>query len=382
MRLISTVRRGALAVLGALTRRHVVLLPRQAGDFAGALGVRAPYRVDAKAIALRIDDARQGTMTITVRGYKGHFPARACWRSAPIQHDGPCIYTLDLANGTLWHGVASVSSTGEAIALAGRRFVLDFELEMADGGLVRRRTGHYIAGGPRAVDAAYFEGDNYVDHEAESAGEHGAIVGLLRAHGAGRRVLEVGCATGGLVSALAATGFDAVGADISAWAVERAEKRLGPGRAWQWDAEREAPPAELTARGPFDTLVLWVTLEHFHDPFKVLAALNTLCARDARLFIKTTNADSLAHWLHGDDWEGHFDWTHHGVNAVGVRSLRAQLPALGWRIIELRTDQVWDGSADPLHSTVREWYAQDARFRALLAARNLGDLVTVVAERA
>ena len=382
MRLITLMRRGTLAMLGALTRRHVILLPRQSADFSGALAVKAPYRIDAKAFAVRIDDMRQGTLTIAVRGYAGHFPAGIVWRSLPIAHDGPCMYTLDMGNGTLWHGVASVSSTGQPIALPGRRFVLDFDLETEDGRVLRRRTGHYVAGGPRAVDAAYFEGDNYVDHEAESAGEHDAIVALLRSHGAGRRVLEIGCATGGLVSALAETGFDAVGADISEWAVERAAKRLGPGRAWQWDAERTAPPAALKARGPFDTLVLWVTLEHFHDPFKVLAALSALCANDARLFIKTTNADSLAHWLHGGDWEGHFDYTHHGVDAVGVRSLRAQLPALGWRIIELRTDQVWDGNADPLHTTVREWYAHDARFRALLAARDLGDLVTVVAERA
>jgi SAM-dependent methyltransferase len=382
MRLTSLVRRGALAVLGALTRRHVILLPRAAADFAATLGVQAPYRIDAKAFALRIDDGREGTLTVTVRGYAGHFPAGIVWQSSPIAHDGPCMYTLDMATGTLWHGVANVSTSGAAIALPGRRFVVDFALATADGSVVRRRTGHYIAGGPKTVDASYFEGDNYVDHEAESAGEHDAIVALLRVHGAGRRVLEVGCATGGLVAALSDSGFDAVGADISAWAVERAEQRLGPNRAWQWDAERDAPPAALTARGPFDTLVMWVTLEHFHHPFKVLAALSGLCAPGARLFIKTTNADSLAHWLHGGDWEGHFDWTHHGVDAVGVKSLRAQLPALGWRIVELSTDQVWDGSADPLHSTVREWYANDARFRALLASRDLGDLVTVVAERA
>ena len=233
------------------------------------------------------------------------------------------------------------------------------------------------------MDASYFGGDNYVDHDAQSAAEHPAIVARVRAMAAPpARVLEVGCATGGLVHALRVAGYDAVGADFSSWAVERARERLGGLHAFEWNADAAPPAAELASRGPFDVLVLWVTLEHFRDPWAALAALAPLAAPRAQLLIKTTNADSLTHRIFGRDWEGHFDWTHHGVELVGAQSLRTQLPVLGWRIAALTTEQVWDSNADPTHATLRDWHASDARFRQLLAERDLGDLVTVTAVRA
>jgi hypothetical protein len=89
----------------------------------------------------------------------------------------------------------------------------------------------------------------------------------------------------------------------------------------------------------------------------------------------------LTRQLFGRDWEGRFDPTHFGVEQVGVRSLRERLPALGWRIESLTTERIWDGCADPTHATLREWWAADARFRRLLAERDLGDLIHCVAVR-
>ena len=367
---------------GILTRRRIVVLPRVAGDERLTFGVRAMYRVDATALAFDVTDPRDGQLTIAVRGYSGHFPGAAVWQPWAFAHTGPCRYTLDLATGTLWRGAAMVAHAGKPITFPTRRFALDFRLECADGSVAVRQTGHYVTGGDKPVDASYFSGDNYVDHEAESAGEHPAVVRLLREHHAGHRVLEIGCATGGLVAALRAAGFDAIGADFSEWAVGEATRRLGAAHAWQWNVERDPAPAALARRGPFDAIVLWVTLEHFRAPWTALAVLGPLCAPGAQLFIKTTNADSLTHQLFGGDWEGFYDWTHHGVHEVGVRSLRARLPALGWRVRSCLTERLWDGSADPLHATLREWYANDARFRQLLADRDLGDLVTIVAELA
>jgi hypothetical protein len=97
------------------------------------------------------------------------------------------------------------------------------------------------------------------------------------------------------------------------------------------------------------------------------------------LFINTTNAGSLSRFLFDTDWEGYFDSSHHGVDAVSVDSLRRELPRLGWRIAELRTHLSWDSSADPTRATVRDWWASDARFRRLLSELDRGDLVTVVA---
>jgi hypothetical protein len=50
--------------------------------------------------------------------------------------------------------------------------------------------------------------------------------------------------------------------------------------------------------------------------------------------------------------------------------------------VHLSTHSVWDGSADPVHETLRDWWVADARFRRLLTERDLGDFVTCVAVRA
>ncbi len=381
--MVAKLKNAVLSLLSALLGRRVVLLPGDARDRAELLDVSAPYRVDAPALAVTVRHAGGGRLTVEARGYAGHFPGAVVWRSQPVAFEGgSATYTLDLARGAFWHGVHQEGRGTGGITFPTRRFVLDFVLETPDGGEWRRRTGHYRPGGDRPVDASYFQGDNYVDHDAESVGDAPDVLALLAAHGAGKRVLEIGCATGTLVAAMRGAGFDAVGADFSEWAIGEAKKKLGGDHAWVWDLDASAPPAELAARGPFDAVVTWVTLEHFRDPWKALAAMAPLVKPGAKLFIKTTNADSLTHQLFGGDWEGHFDWTHHAVDIVGVKSLRAKLPELGWRVRNVRTERIWDGNADPLHATLRDWWDADARFRALLASKDLGDLVTVVAERA
>jgi hypothetical protein len=77
----------------------------------------------------------------------------------------------------------------------------------------------------------------------------------------------------------------------------------------------------------------------------------------------------------------YFDSTHHGVDQITVKSLREELPRLGWKVSELATRLIWDADADPTRATLRQWWAADARFRRLLAERELGDFITCVAVR-
>ena len=107
--------------------------------------------------------------------------------------------------------------------------------------------------------------------------------------------------------------------------------------------------------------------------------LTSVCSAGTTLIITTANADSLTHAIFGREWEGYFDWTHLGVDQVGARRLREELSRLGWQVAHLSTHAVWDGSADPVHETLRDWWVADARFRRLLTERDLGDFVTCVA---
>jgi len=177
------------------------------------------------------------------------------------------------------------------------------------------------------------------------------------------------------------SGRKVTGVDFSSWAVDQATQRLGPEKVFMANVEDDFLPAVVAARAPFATLLLWAVLEHFHDPFAVLAKLTQYLTPDATLIINTTNSASLSHRVFGDDWEGYFDWTHHGVDKVSVASVRRELPRLGWNIEEMYTHSFWHAGADADHAVFRETFAHDARFGRLLRTRDLGDFIVCVARR-
>ncbi len=366
-----------LRALSRITNRHAVLLPAEAGRDDALIDLRAPYRVTGAVLTVDLRETGSGRLSATLLGYEGHFPVRVLWTGEAREYPGPSALGLDLVSGAVR---LDGSDWGRVpLPLPGRRFCWKLRLVAPDGRVGERLTGHYVPLDVSAVGREYFEGENYVDHEAQSAADHQEIVRLLRSHGARAPVLEVGCATGGLLAALDAEGLTGVGVDVSEWAIARSAERLGPDRTWVCDVEKDELPASVTARRPFGTLVLAAVLEHFREPFAVLARLTALAAPGTVLVLSTTNRDSLCQMLFGSEWEGHFDWTHRSVDQISARTLRAELPALGWRIERLTTDLVWDISADPTRATVREWWASDARFRRLLAERELGDIITCVA---
>lgn len=367
----------ALVAMSRFTGRHAVLLPREAENDELILDLRTDYRVAAPWLTVDLAEASPGQMVISLIGYEGHFPRKLIWKSSPADYRGPCQFRIDLKTGAVSFGELDCGNVPTS-ALK-RRFCLRFDLEGKDGKCRSRLTGHYLPMNGRALEEDYFTGDNYVDHEAQSAGENGKVLQLLRQHKAAGPILEVGCATGGLLEALKQAGISAYGLDISNWAVERANQRLGIGSAWKCDVEQDELPDEVFRQAPFGTLILWAVLEHFHKPFEVLAKLGGLARSGTQLLINTTNSDSLSHSLFGRDWEGYFDWSHHSVDQVSVTGLRRELPALGWRIQHLTTHLVWDCDADPTKATMRDWYGNDARFRRLLHERDLGDLITCVA---
>jgi 2-polyprenyl-3-methyl-5-hydroxy-6-metoxy-1,4-benzoquinol methylase len=260
-----------------------------------------------------------------------------------------------------------------------RRFSWDLALDAA-GRTLTRLTGHYQPVASGDVTSAYFCGDNYADYDAESESSYAMLDALFAQFPFAGRALDVGCATGGTVDFLTRRQIDAVGIDFSEWAIEQARTRVGD-RVWRADVDREPLPPPVVARAPFDAIVMMSVLEHFGEPRAALERLTGVSRSGTRLFITTTNAASLAHQVFGSDWEGYFDWTHRGVHLVSVTSLRSWLDDLGWRVDRLDTEIVWDRSTDPSHATLRDWWHGDARFRQLLAEKDLGDFLTCVATR-
>jgi 2-polyprenyl-3-methyl-5-hydroxy-6-metoxy-1,4-benzoquinol methylase len=367
-------KQGLLGAVALATRRTPVLLPAAAARDEELLQVVAPYRVEGDVLPLKIVHPRGGDLQVALG--IGDAMNQPCSFPFPGSSD----VTVDLRNGAVScadHGVGSLTG-GDPIRA--RRFFLDLTLTEAASGVRRRITSHYLPRDGQVVDERYYAGDDYVDYELQSESTHQQVVELVAAHGLRGPMLEVGCATGATLTALRAAGHEAFGLDFSSWAVERARERLGDA-AWTCDVERDAwPPAVLT-HGPFNCFVLAAVLEHFASPPQVLQRLTALAAPGAAIIIITTNASSFTHRLLGRDWEGYFDWTHKGVDAVTPCSLRRWLADLGWTTRELRTWHVWDSSIDPTHAAFRDWHDADARFRTLLAERELGDFICCVAVR-
>ncbi len=363
---------GLLTAVSKLTGRHAVLLPREAKDEESLLRISAPYRVEGDSLRMALRETESGDLHVTLLGYEGHFPKKTLWKSSS-RYDRPEDLSLDLRTGEIRLGERTLGKV--QVPLPTRRFCFRLELETT-ARTKSRLTGHYLASNG---NGSYFEGDNYVDYEAEAAGDVPKVLSLFDKHGARGPVLEIGCASGLFGEGLLSRGFSYYGIDYAPWAVEKARERIGADRIYLGNVEEEGTPDVLAARGPFGTLLLWAVLEHFHKPFRVLESLTEHVSRGSTLLINSTNARSLNRLLFGTDWEGYFDTSHHGVDAVSVDSLQRALPTLGWKIVELRTHLSWDTSADPTHAALREWWAADARFRRLLAELDRGDLVTVVA---
>ncbi len=370
----------ALRALGALSRRHPVLLPREAGHPDAILDLTSAYRIDGDEIEVKILEARPGVLEARLYGQDGSFPTRLLWHGPERPYAGPDSLMLTLSERVVRLGKDRWA--GAVAKDAGRR--LTWRLSYRSGGVTKARTtSHYIAAPPsRPADERYFGGDDYSDYEDQGATEALVVSELAKRFHLRSPLLEIGGATGIVLSRLLREGFDAIGLDNSPWAVEQAARRLGPGRVFLGDPEEGHIPDEIGKRAPYATLLLWNVLEHFAEPFAVLERLSRLMAPGAQLLLSTTNVDSLAHFIFGRDWEGYFDWTHRGVRGVGVRSLAETLPKLGWKITHCQTERFWQGGEDPTQATLRDLWEGDARFRKLLEERKLGDLIRLVAVRA
>ena len=368
-----------LKTISAMTRRSAALLPPEAGDEFRTLPLSTRYRVEGPRLDIDIHFEGRGWLRAVLLGYETYYPTKRLWTSGPARYEGRTLLSFDLSTGQLRSGAMLWGTIPPATV--GRRFCWRLELTSDDGRTFERMTGHYRAASTAEASSDYFQGSNYVDYESDSAAGRRDAVALIEAHPFEGTALEIGCATGALLLELQRLGIPAMGVDFSEWAVEQARGRVGADRVFVADVERQGLPEPIVREAPFGAIVLHAVLEHFGDPLSVLERLTALTRPGSRIFITTTNADSLCHRLFGPDWEGYFDGTHRGVDRVSVEVLRQWLTKLGWRIERLDTTLIWDGSADPDHATLRDWWGADARFRALVAEKDLGDLLTCVATR-
>ncbi len=123
-------------------------------------------------------------------------------------------------------------------------------------------------------DEGYYHGANSgypaAGYESEHATWHHWVAHLAQDMQPGARWLDLGCAYGYLVAEAAAGGFDAVGVDVSAYALARARREApaAGGRVLRGLADR-LPFADAT----FDVVSAFDVLEHLHEPEPALAEI-------------------------------------------------------------------------------------------------------------
>jgi len=115
-------------------------------------------------------------------------------------------------------------------------------------------------------------------------GSHARLLSMLPAHGAGRRVLDLGCASGYLATILAGRGFDVVGVDRAG-----AVAGVPPFTFVAADLDAGLP----TLAGRFDVIILADLLEHLREPLAMLNAARELLAADGAILASLPNSGHL-----------------------------------------------------------------------------------------
>ncbi|HWZ85074.1 MAG TPA: class I SAM-dependent methyltransferase [Thermoanaerobaculia bacterium] len=148
------------------------------------------------------------------------------------------------------------------------------------------------------------------------------IADFLRRDGAPppRRVLEVGCGTGTVLSSLRRAGYDALGVEMHAELARRAAAANPAGRIYSLDVRR--PPAEFLREGPFEVVGAFDVVEHLEQPEEALRACAGLL-RPGGLLVGTVPAlPSL--WSDYDAHAGHR--LRYDADAIRALFERALLP--------------------------------------------------------
>jgi 2-polyprenyl-3-methyl-5-hydroxy-6-metoxy-1,4-benzoquinol methylase len=99
----------------------------------------------------------------------------------------------------------------------------------------------------------------------------------------GARVLDVGC---GLTD-LAERFESYIGCDRDPDILAAQRERFPENEFFEWDIGRDAAPAALDAKAPFERILLLAVLEHVSDPSAILSRLSPLLSPAGRLIATT-----------------------------------------------------------------------------------------------
>jgi SAM-dependent methyltransferase len=140
-------------------------------------------------------------------------------------------------------------------------------------------------------------------------------------------MLELGCASGGYMRAVALLGWDVEGIEFSESAATNAR---AAGLSVQTSTvEQATDPSE-----PYDLVVAWMVLEHLHEPVSALQRLRSWTTSDGYFVCSVPDAGSLERRLFGDAWYALQLPTH--LHHFTPHTISKLLTAGGWKVEQLR----------------------------------------------
>jgi SAM-dependent methyltransferase len=116
-------------------------------------------------------------------------------------------------------------------------------------------------------------------------------------HGEGR-LLDFGCGGGSYLERMQRQGWRVTGVDASERAVLRIRDELG------LEAFTGTLPHPALKPATYDVITMWHSLEHVHDPLRVLREARRLLTPEGKLLVAVPNIDSLPFRWFGGTWFG------------------------------------------------------------------------------
>lgn len=227
----------------------------------------------------------------------------------------------------------------------------------------------------------YYRDGTYADYLADrDAIQRNAprVLSELEQMVKGRRLLDVGCATGFFLEAARSRGWMVQGLEVSEYASNYARREL---KLQVETASIVSPPAGLSQ---FDVVTLWDTIEHLDRPGLALANIRRLLEPRGVLVFSTGDYDSLLRRLTGKRWRLFADPTHNFF--FNERVLQRMLERESFEVLRMTRrgkrvslSLILHQSGLPLSGWARKWLLARGWNPSIYV--NLRDVVTVFARR-
>ncbi len=151
-------------------------------------------------------------------------------------------------------------------------------------------------------------------------------------------ILEIGCATGALLSSFNENGWRVLGVEVGSGMAEYARKTFGI------DVRTGFLEEMHFADGRFDVIMALHLVEHLNDPGGFLAELRRIIKPSGSLYLITPNIDSFQALLRGQAWRSAI---RDHLYLFSIKTLSAFLETKGFRVQYSATWGGWPAGMQP-----------------------------------